>query len=135
MRKHIILDIIFTWSFCSIALAVGIWDESIELIIFDTILFVYVFIRTFRWLMFIYDKVFSKIITVETKGYRFSSKERVYTLDLMKKLHYSVIVFDDSKLKGKFILLDNNTVFKHGELLEITYYKNSKVIKSITKVS
>ena len=135
MRKHIILDIIFTWSFCSIALVVGIWDASIELIIFDTILFVYVFIRTFRWLMFIYDKVFSKIITVETKGYRFSSKERVYTLDFTKKLHYSVIMFDDSKLKGKFILLDNNTVFKHGELLEITYYKNSKVIKSITKVS
>ena len=135
MRKHIILDIIFSWSFFLVALAVGIWDASIELIIFDTILFVYVFIRTFRWLMFIYDKVFSKIITVETKGYRFSSKERVYTLDLTKKLHYSVIMFDDSKLKGKYILLDDNTIFKHGELLEVTYYKNSKVIKSITKVS
>ena len=135
MRKHIILDIIFSWSFCSFALAFGIWHNSIDLIIFDTIIFVCTFIRTFRWLIFIYDKVFGKIITVETKGYRFASKERVYAFDLKKKLHYSVISFDDSKLKGKYILLDDNTIFKHGELLEVTYYKNSKVIKTISKIS
>ena len=135
MRKHIILDIIFSWGFCSFALAFGIWHNSIDLIIFDTILFVYIFIRTFRWLMFIYDKVFCKIITVETKGYRFALKERVYFFDLTKKLHYSVIMFDDIKLKGKYILLDDNTIFKHGELLEVTYYKNSKVIKTISKIS
>ena len=135
MRKHIILDIIFSWSFCSFALAFGIWQNSIDLIIFDTIIFVWIFLRTFRWLMFIYDKVFGKIITVETKGYRFASKERVYAFDLSKKLHYSVISFDDCKLKGKYILLDDNTIFKHGELLEVTYYKNSKVIKTISKIN
>ena len=135
MRKHIILDIIFSWSFFLVVVAFGIWQGLIEFIILGTILFAYVFMRAFRWFAFVYDKVFDKILSVKTKGYRFSSKERVYFFDLTKKLHYSVIMFDDSKLKGKYILLDDNTIFKHGELLEVTYYKNSKVIKTISKIS
>lgn len=135
MKKHIILDSVFSWSFCLVALAFGIWQGLIEFIILGTILFAYVFMRTFRWFAFVYDKVFDKILSVKTKGYRFSSMERVYAFDLTKKLHYSVISFDDSKLKGKYILLDDNTIFKHGELLEVTYYKNSKVIKTIIKIS
>ena len=135
MKKHIILDSVFSWSFCLVALVFGIWQGLIEFIILGTILFAYVFMRTFRWFAFVYDKVFDKILSVKTKGYRFSFKERVYFFDLTKKLHYSVIMFDDSKLKGKYILLDDNTIFKHGELLEVTYYKNSKVIKTISKIS
>ena len=50
------------------------------------------------------------------------------------KLFYSEIFFDDPKLKGKFILLEDNFALKHGELLEVTYYKNSKVVEKISTI-
>lgn len=134
MGKHIILDNVSMWCFSLLALAFGIWQGWIELLIFTALLSVYFFARSFRWLMFLFDKVLGRTITVKTKGYRFALKERVYMLDLTKKLCYSEILFDDSNLKGKFVLLDDNATFKHGDLLEITYYKNSKVIKSITRI-
>lgn len=133
MKKHIILDIISMWCFLIISIIVGLWVHSVEILVVTPLFLIWFSIRTFRWIVFLYDKIFKKTVTVHTKGYRFLTKERIYALDFSKKIHYSVVVFDDS-LKGKYILLDDNRLFKQGELLEITYYKNSKVIKSILKL-
>lgn len=130
---HIILDNISMWCFSLLAFAFGIWQDDIDLLIFNGILSIGFFLRSFRWLLFIYDNTMGKTITIKTKGYRFSAKERVYFFDFAKKICYSVIMFDDPHLKGKYVLLDDYGTFNNGELLEITYYKNSKVIKSISK--
>ena len=55
-------------------------------------------------------------------------------LDISKKFYYSVLIFDDATLKGKYVLMDNNCIFRNGEQIEVTYYKNSKVIETISKV-
>ena len=134
IMHHIILDNISMWSFSFLAFAFGIWQDDIDLLIFNGVLSIGFFLRSLRWLLFIYDKSLGKTISIKTKGYRFSAKERAYFFDFAKKICYSVITFDDPKLKGKYVLLDSDRTFKNGELLEITYYKNSKVIKSISKV-
>ena len=49
------------------------------------------------------------------------------------KLRYSELRFYDPKLKGRFTHFGDD-IFRSGDLLEMTYYKNSKVIKSIKKI-
>ena len=73
MKKHIILDSIFSWSFCLVAVAFGIWQGLIQFIILGTILFAYVFMRTFRWFAFVYDKVFDKILSVKTVIFKYKT--------------------------------------------------------------
>ena len=121
------------WSFSFFAFVYAIWQNDFSFAILAVVVSIVFFSRSFRWLMFIYDKILCKTITIKTKGYRFSANERVYFFDFAKRICYSVIMFDDPQLKSKYVLLDSDRIFINGELLEITYYKNSKVIKSISK--
>ena len=132
--KHILLDILSTWAFTFFSIFIGFRLNSVEILFFSTFLLIYDFIRTLRWLAFLYDKIFKAKVTVKTKGFRYLTRERVYMLDISKKIYYSVLVFDDTRLKGKFVLVDNNCIFRNGEQIEVTYYKNSKVIETISVV-
>ena len=134
-KKHILLDNIFNWCLSLCAFAFGIWQNSIDIIIFNTVLSIGFFVRSFRWLMYCYDKIFKRKVTIKTKGYRFFKREPIYMMHVSPKLFYSEIFFDDPKLNGKFILLEDNFALKHGDLLEVTYYKNSKVIETISTIA
>lgn len=132
--KHIVIDLALVWLFLILSFAFAIWQKIISICIFGAIIVVWYFIKTLRWILFAYDKLFDKTVVVETKGYRFFKREPIYFFSDRSKWHYSEIVFDDPMLKGKYILLEDVFFMKHGELLEVTYYKSSKVIKSIKRL-
>ena len=59
-KKHILFDNIFNWCLSLCIYAVGIWQNNIDIIIFNTVLSIGFFVRSFRWLMYCYDKIFKK---------------------------------------------------------------------------
>ena len=133
-KKHILLDNIFNWCFSLCVFAFGIWINNIDIVIFNSMLSIGFFVRSFRWLLYCYDKIFKRKVTIATKGYRSFKRAPIYMMLDSTKLYYSEIFFDDSKLNGRFILLEDNFELKHGELIEMTYYKNSKVIETIATI-
>ena len=134
--KHIALELVFTWLFLALVFAFAIQQKSIDICIFATVFAVGHFIqRTFRWILFTYDKIFDKTVTLKTKGYSRCMREPIYYYFTEKyKRFYSIVQFDDPSLKGRFVYLEDDFSLKHGELLEVTYYKNSKVIKSVKRM-
>ena len=134
MMKHIIFDILSIWTVSAIAFFAGFWYEQPMFWFWDLLLSIYFLGRTSRWILYLYDKAFNKLCTVKTKSYRYLSKMPYYFFATKyAKLRYSELRFYDPKLKGRFIHFEND-VFRSGDLLEMTYYKNSKVIKSIEKI-
>ena len=96
-----------------------------------TILFVSFFKRTFRWIRILLDILFKKPNVIYTRGYRFSTREHVNNIS--KKAFYSKIFFDDKKLKKDYYCFDE-AIYRHGELLKISYYPNSRYIEAISRV-
>ena len=131
-KIHIIVDIVTMWTFVVLAIYLGIAVSKIY-IFFAFPLVIWFFVRTLKWLRIAFDVFFSTPLTISTKGFRFSYRDRIYALDITKTLFYSVVMFDDAKLKGKYVYLET-AMFCHGEILEITYYPKSKYIKSIKKL-
>ena len=131
-RKHIILDMVSMWIF---------WLLTVLLAIFVTpVAWVFVFWfgiefgkRTAIWVFFLIDSRKDDKQTVVTKGYVFRGRYRIYELDITKKLCYSVIQFNDSRLPGDYIDLSDER-HRNGDSLEVVFYRRSRVIKSITKI-
>jgi hypothetical protein len=73
-------------------------------------------------------------ISITTKGYRFALRQPVDIFLDIFNICYSEILFDDVRLKGKYVFFDSS-VFQHGERLEIVYYPRSKYIKSINRIA
>ena len=133
-KMHIILDIVSMWTLSLLGVLLGVWSNNLAFWFWDALLSIYFLGRTSRWILYLYDKAFNKLYTVKTKSYRYSSRMPYYFLASKNaKLRYSELRFDDPKLKGRFIHFGDD-VFRSGDLLEMTYYKNSKVIKSIEKI-
>ena len=129
---HIILDLIVGWALICGGIYFGLtW--SFLLLIYTIPLVCWYSARTFIWIRMAIDVLFSTPISITTKGYRFALRQRVYPLLLKSTFHYSEILFDDVRLKGKYVFFDNS-VFRHGEKLEIVYYPRSKYIKSIERI-
>ena len=134
MKKqiHIILDIVSMWT--PSALGFFMWYDNPVFWFWGTLLSIYFLGRTSRWILYLYDKAFNKLHTVRTKSYRDLSRMPYYFFAPKDaKLRYSELRFYDPKLKGRFVHFEND-IFRSGDLLEMTYYKNSKVIKSIKKI-
>ena len=75
--------------------------------------------------------MFSKPQTMLTKGYRLMYREKAAAIFRDKKSpSYSVVLFNDNRLLGKYIYLDT-CHFETGVELEILYYPRSKYIVSI----
>lgn len=136
MKKHIhiILDVVSMWALSALGFLGGVWFNNLAFWFWDALLSIYFLGRTSRWILYLYDKVFNKLCTVRTKSYDSSYSHPICFLAKSKsKLRYSEVRFNDPKLKGRFFSFEID-VFKGGDLLEMTYYKNSKVIKSIKKI-
>ena len=133
-QMHIILDIVSMWTLSLLGVLLGVWSNNLAFWFWDALLSIYFLGRTSRWILYLYDKTFNKLCTVRTKSYRFLSRIPYYFFATKyAKLRYSELRFYDPKLKGRFIHFEDD-VFRSGDLLEMTYYKNSKVIKSIKKI-
>ena len=136
MKKyvHVILDIIMIWTFSVVIFFAGFWYDQPLYWVVDLPLSIYFLGRTSRWILYLYDRTFNKLCTVRTKSYRFFNRMPYYFFaSKYAKLRYSELRFYDPKLKGRFVHFEND-IFRSGDLLEMTYYKNSKVIKSIKKI-
>ncbi len=136
MKKHIhiILDIFSIWTLSALGFLGGFLFNNFAFWFWDALLSIYFLGRTYRWILFLYDKAFNKLCTVRTNNYGYSCSYPIYFLALpQSKLRYSEVIFNDPKLKGRFFNFEVN-IFKSGDLLEMTYYKHSKVIKSIKKI-
>ena len=96
-------------------------------------LFIHYGRRIFRWVLFLMDSRKNITQTIVTKSYVYNGRYGIYELDITKKIHYSIIKFNDPSLKGEYIDL-NDDIYRNGDTLEIVFYKRSKVIKSITKI-
>ena len=134
MKKHIhiILDIVSMWT--TSVLGFLMWYDNPVFWFWDALLSIYFLGRTSRWILYLYDRTFNKLCTVRTKSYRYLLRTPYYFFATKyAKLLYSELRFYDPKLKGRFIHFEDD-VFRSGDLLEMTYYKNSKVIKSIKKI-
>ena len=139
IKKHIILDVITMWLFASICLCYAIVKDSILIFCGTIPLIIWYSTRTYRYCLILMDVLFSEPRCVLTKGYRFAVSERVYALDITKNIHYYYVLFNDKKLndgrfKDKYIFFEARP-FSGGELLEVTYYKRSKFILDIKKVT
>lgn len=131
-RTHIILDVVSMWIF---------WLFVVWLAIFVTPL-AWIFVvwfaidfgkRTSVWLLFWIDSRKDDTQTVITKDYVFRGRYRIYELDITKKICYSVIQFNDPRLKGEYVDLSDER-HRQGDTLEVVFYRRSRVIKSITKI-
>ena len=89
--------------------------------------------NTCRWLLVLFDVVFSTPKTTVTKGFRYALREESNVSRRFTK-HFSVISFDDKKLNGEFYYFDA-VAFRHGEEIEVTYYPRSKFIKKMKRIS
>jgi hypothetical protein len=133
--KHIILDLVVVLTVSLFGFAFAIWQNLIGVYIFGGIYAAIFFIRALRWILFLYDRIFDKTVTQKTKGYSSFTRVPIYFHIKRSHIHYySEISFDDPTLKGKYVYLEDDFSLKHGQLLEVTYYKNSKVIKSIKRL-
>ena len=132
-RTHIILDVV---SMVLFMLGTTIWARVARAylcIIILPFLFIRYCRRIFRWILFWIDSRKEDTQTVITKGYVFRGRYRIYELDITKKIYYSVIQFNDPRLKGEYIDLSDER-HRQGDTLEIVFYRRSRVIKHITKL-
>ena len=107
-RYQILLDIFFMWLPWVCVLLISVLYPVVFVVsgVPLTILFVPFFKRTFRWIRILLDILFKKPNVIYTRGYR------------LKKDYYC---FDEA-------------IYKHGELLKISYYPNSRYIEAISRV-
>ena len=131
IQLHIVLDLVIGWGLIAVGIYFGV-TASILYIVYEIPLIIWYGIRAFMWLRILFDVFISKTETILTKGYRYSYRERVYPLIPKSRPRYSVILFDDVRLKGKYIYLDE-ALFSGGVELEVIYYPRSKYIKEIKR--
>ena len=130
--SHIILDVLSMWTLIIVSLYVAVKWDVYMIFVYLPILTVWFAYRTFKWALLLYDFIFSKPKTFITKGYRYAVRDRIYVLDLSKKIHYSKVYFDDQKIKC--LLFFSSDVFQHGEALKVTYYPKSKLAIKIERL-
>ena len=135
LRYHIIIDIIINWLLVIFGTIAGLYF-SIFYIIYSIPLYIWFSLRTLKWIRVLVDVIFSRPQKLITKLYRCSYKERVYALDLSKKIQYSVLLFNDNRLKGRYIFLkDFEYKLKPSGAFVVNYYPKSKFIISIETIN
>ena len=132
MKLHIVLDLVIGWMLICSAVYFGIVRNFLFLV-FVLPLFIWYAVRTLKWLKIVFALMFTNPQVVKTKGYRYSYRERAYQLIPNTALRYSVLLFDDVALKGEYVFM-GDSIFRHGEKLEIIYYPRAKYIKSIVRL-
>ena len=130
--KHIILDVVSMWIFLFMGILLAIFVTPLAWI-FDIFFAIDFWKRTSIWVLFWIDSRKEDTQTVITKGYVFRGRYRIYELDITKKIYYSVIQFNDPRLKGEYIDLSDER-HRQGDTLEVVFYRRSRVIKHITKL-
>ena len=134
MKKHIVFDILTMWLLVFGGICIGLCDWGhIDFLIWTPLLIPWYAIRTWRWLLLAIDHMFKRTTQAETNGHISLYRERIYALDVTKKISYSVITFNDPKMKGKFIYLSNRILPK-VDRVKVVFYTKSKVIKSIEPI-
>ena len=131
-RKHIILDVVSMWIFLFMGILLAIFVTPLAWI-FDIFFAIDFWKRTSIWVLFWIESRKDDTQTVITKGYVFRGRYRIYDLDITKKIYYSVIQFNDSRLPGEYIDLSDE-MHRQGDTLEVVFYRRSRVIKHITKL-
>ena len=132
IKLHIVLDLAIVWGLIFVGIYLGVVRNFLFLVaIFP--LFVWYGVRTLHWLIIAFSVFFLKPDIIETKSCRFAYRERVYQLIPASVLHYSIFLFNDTAIKGKYIFM-GDSIFRHGEKLEITYYPKAKYIKCIKRI-
>lgn len=130
LKRNILFFILWEWFLSAVILCVC-FTISYYLLIPGLLFCVWLCELSRIWLPIAFAVRFSKPKTITTKGYR--SAYRMPVSPRKTKHHYSVILFDDPNLKGKYYSLDE-ALFRHGEELEIIYYPRSRYICSIQRI-
>ena len=138
---HILLNLVIEWVLVCLAVIFG-FLFNILYIVFILPVFISCSIETFFWGRVAFCVAFNKPQTIITKGFRYTSREFIYSTVIKPTYyrgvfffkHYSKILFDDKRLKGKYVYLDT-AFFHHGESIKLTYYPRAKYIISIEKVN
>ena len=130
MVLYLAADLIVVWITLFIVLYLG-FVSTVMFHFWGAFILIWYIVRTFKWLRILFDKMFSKPQTMLTKGYRLMYREKAAAIFRDKKSpSYSVVLFNDNRLLGKYIYLDTFH-FEAGVELEILYYPRSKYIVSI----
>ena len=125
--RYILFDLIIGWALISAGVILGLLS-SIFYLIFTVPLLVWYGITTFKWIKVFLTVKFSKPKKVVTKGFHCAYRDRCGIL-LFANSCYSVLTFNDSGLKGKYIFLGD--MFGSNNEVTVTYYPSCKYIQSI----
>lgn len=136
-KKKIILylaaDLLGTW----ILIIGGIYLGFVSSFMFHvgaSIVLVWYIVRTSRWIRILFDKIFSKPQVIRTKQIRDVLRNRAAPIVNSKiSPSYSVVRFNDKRLPGEYIYLDECHC-RTGEEVEVVYYSRSKYILKVTKI-
>ena len=136
-KKKIILylaaDLLGTW----ILIIGGIYLGFVSSFMFHvgaSIVLVWYIVRTSRWIRILFDKIFSKPQVIRTKQIRDVLRNRAAPIVNSKiSPSYSVVRFNDKRLPGEYIYLDECHC-STGEKVEVVYYSRSKYILKVTKI-
>ena len=137
MKRKIVLylvaDLIVVWITLLIALYLG-FVVTIMFHFWGVFILIWYIVRTFKWLRILFDKMFSKTHVLHTKKYRLAYRDKASQIFRNEKSpSYSIVLFNDSRLPGKYIYFDVCD-FKPGEELTVIYYPRSKYIISIMRI-
>ena len=136
MKKHVIIDLVSMWLFIIFAIVWAIATELYDILIFCPFLIVWYSVRTWKWILFIFEYLFLKPRSLTTKGYRCTYRVPIYVLQGewgRQRIRYSKIYFDDDRLGKKAYIFLGEAVYSGGGELEIIYYPKSRIIKQISK--
>ena len=135
MKRKIVLylvaDIIVVWITLLITLYLG-FVFTVVFHLGGAFILIWYIVRTLKWLRILFDKMFSKPQVIHTKEYRLAYRAKAAQLFRNEKSpSYSIVLFNDNRLPGKYICFDVCD-FNPGIELEILYYPQSKYIIKIT---
>ena len=131
IKLHIVLDMLIMITFLSVVVYIGT-ISSVLYLVFSLPLALFYFCKIVYWIFVLADVLFSKPIKITTKSYRYSYREKIYFYLPQSRYFYSIVLFDDIRMRGKYVYFGYPT-FHHGEMLTIIYYPKSKYIKSIER--
>ena len=137
MKKKVILylvvDLIGTWILIIGGIYLG-FVYSFMFHVWAPIILAWYIVRTSRWIRILFNKIFSKPQVIRTKQIRYALRDpaaQIVNLEISPS--YSVVRFNDKRLPGEYIYLDE-CHYRTGEEVEVIYYPRSKYITKITKV-